>query len=206
MVAMKRYYRCMPSDTPSAPSMIVSSFHRNNPIKTKTSINMDCKADSFPELMLLLYFFGEEDSQQTTSREPKVSSAYCDDSFSFNDSFRSNQGRLSVDEHAKLKTKMKTKQSSQPRATSPTCVSRVTWGPTQVSWIPEESHKGSHKGSLKESHKESHNTIGPRDPTRSEGSHKHTGCNRHRSVICCNLRSSHNFIIISEPNVLIWLC
>jgi hypothetical protein len=57
--------------------------------------------------------------------------------------------RECVDEHAKLKTK----QSSQPRATSPTWVSRVTWGPTQVSWIPDESHKGSHNGSHKESHK-----------------------------------------------------
>ncbi len=49
-----------------------------------------------------------------------------------------------VDEHAKLKTHLKTKQSSQPRAASPTCVSRVTWGPTQVSWIPDESQKRSH--------------------------------------------------------------
>jgi hypothetical protein len=30
---------------------------------------------------------------------------------------------LLVDEHAKLKTKLKTKQSSQPQSTSPTCVS-----------------------------------------------------------------------------------
>jgi len=56
-----------------------------------------------------------------------------------------------VDEHAKLKTKLKTKQSSQPQATSPTFVStHITWGPTQVSWIPDESHKGSHKGSHKD--------------------------------------------------------
>ena len=48
-------------------------------------------------------------------------------------------------------------------------------------------------------------TIGPRSPTRSEGSHKHTECNRQRSTIGWNLRSSHNFIIISETNVLIWL-
>jgi hypothetical protein len=40
--------------------------------------------------------------------------------------------RECVDEHAKSKTKLKTKQPSQPQATSPTCVSRVTWGPTQV--------------------------------------------------------------------------
>ena len=40
--------------------------------------------------------------------------------------------RECVDEHSKLKTKLKTKQSSHPRATSPTCVSRVTWGPTQL--------------------------------------------------------------------------
>ncbi len=32
-----------------------------------------------------------------------------------------------VDGHAKLKPILKTKQSSQPRATSPTCVSWVTW-------------------------------------------------------------------------------
>jgi hypothetical protein len=100
-----------------------------------------------------------------------------------------------VDEHAKLKTKLKTKQSSQPQSTSPTCVSRVTWGPTQVSWIPDESHKGSYKGSHKESHEDN----------RSEGSHKHNGCNRRRSTIFRNLRSSRNFSIISEPNVLIWL-
>jgi hypothetical protein len=72
---------------------------------------------------------------------------------------------VSVDEHAKLKTKLKTKWSSQPRSTSPTCVStsmsRVTWGPTQVSWIPDESHKRSHK----ESHKDN----------KSEGSHKVRG-------------------------------
>jgi len=66
--------------------------------------------------------------------------------------------RECVDEHAKLKTKLKNEQSSQPQATSPTCVLRVTWGPTQVSWIPDESHKRSHK----ESHKDN----------RSEGSHK----------------------------------
>jgi hypothetical protein len=66
---------------------------------------------------------------------------------------------VSVDEHAKLKTKL----SSQPRATSPTCVSRVTWGPTQVSWIPDESQKVSHKVS----HKDKVRGIpqGPRDPT-----------------------------------------
>jgi hypothetical protein len=65
----------------------------------------------------------------------------------------------SVDEHAKLKTKL----SSQPPATSPKCVSRVTWGPTQVSWIPDESQKVSHK----ESHKDKVQGIpqGPRDPT-----------------------------------------
>ena len=150
---------------------------------------MDREADSFPELMLLLHFF-REDSQQTT--EPDISSAYCDDSFGFNDSFQSNQRRLSVDEHAKLKTKLKTKQSIQPQATSSTCVSQVTCGPTQVSWIPEESHKGSHKGSHKESH-------------RSEGSHKHTGCNRHRSAIGWNLRSGHNFNIReNSQNVVTW--
>ena len=82
-----------------------------------------------------------------------------------------------VREHAKLKTKQKTKLLSQPRPTSPTCVSRVTdpqinlqrdpqinlqpqptsptclsrvtWGPTQV--FPDERHKDN----------------------RSKGSHKH---------------------------------
>jgi hypothetical protein len=66
-------------------------------------------------------------------------------------------GPVCVDEHATLKTKLKTKKSSQPRATSPTCLSRVTWGPAQVSWIPDESHKRSHKDN------------------RSEGSHKVRG-------------------------------
>ena len=56
----------------------------------------------------------------------------------------SSYNKTAVDEHAKLKTQLKTKHSSQPRAASPTCVSRVTWGPTQVSWIPDESHKRSH--------------------------------------------------------------
>jgi hypothetical protein len=44
--------------------------------------------------------------------------------------------RECVDEHAKLKTQQKTKQSSQPRARE----SQVTWGPTRVTWIPDESH------------------------------------------------------------------
>ena len=44
--------------------------------------------------------------------------------------------RECVDEHAKLKIQQKTKQSSQPRARE----SRVTWGPTRVTWIPGESH------------------------------------------------------------------
>jgi hypothetical protein len=66
--------------------------------------------------------------------------------------------RRRCDEHAKLKSKLKTKLSSQLRATSPTCVSRVTWGPTQVSCIPDESQKRSHNESHKnnwseESHK-----------------------------------------------------
>ena len=69
-----------------------------------------------------------------------------------------------VDEHAKLKTQLKTKQSSQPRAASPTCVSRVTWGPTQVSWIPDESHKRSHNDNRpKGSHVRG--IPRPRDPT-----------------------------------------
>ena len=39
-----------------------------------------------------------------------------------------------VNEHAKVRAK----QPSQPQATSPTCVSLDTWGPSQVSWIPEQ--------------------------------------------------------------------
>jgi hypothetical protein len=59
-----------------------------------------------------------------------------------------------VDEHAKLKTKQPSQPRWHPQATSPTCVSQVTWGP--VSKIPDQSHKESHKGSHKEgSHKES---------------------------------------------------
>jgi len=69
-----------------------------------------------------------------------------------------------VDEHAKLKTQLKTKHSSQPRAASPTGVSRVTWGPTQVSWIPDESHKKSHNDNRpKGSHVRG--IPRPRDPT-----------------------------------------
>ncbi len=75
-----------------------------------------------------------------------------------------------VDEHAKLKAKMKTKQSSQPRNPSPTCVSRVTW--ERVPLIPDESHKGSHKGRSEGSHK-----------GRSGGSHKYKGCDRRGSAI-----------------------
>jgi hypothetical protein len=48
--------------------------------------------------------------------------------------------RECVDEHAKLKTQLKTKQSSQPRVGAGKAIpreSRVTWGPTQVTWIPD---------------------------------------------------------------------
>ena len=48
--------------------------------------------------------------------------------------------RECVDEHAKLKTQLKTKQSSQPRVGAGKAMpreSRVTWGPTQVTWIPD---------------------------------------------------------------------
>ena len=51
--------------------------------------------------------------------------------------------RECVDEHAKLKTQLKTKQSSQPRVGAGKAIpreSRVTWGPTQVTWIPDESY------------------------------------------------------------------
>ncbi len=68
--------------------------------------------------------------------------------------WRQQQLRRRVDEHAKLKTQLKTKLSSQPRATSSDVdnislvgagktiprESRVTWGPTRVTWIPDESH------------------------------------------------------------------
>jgi hypothetical protein len=87
---------------------------------------------------------------------------------------------------AKLRAKQRTEQPSQPRghprATSPTCVSRVTWGPSQVVLIPDwskRSHKGSYKGSYKGSHKESTKDV------------------------CGNLESSHNFNIISELNVIL---
>jgi len=67
-----------------------------------------------------------------------------------------------VDEHTKLKTQLKTKHSSQPQATSPTCVSRVTWGPTN------ESHKESHKRSHNDNRPKGSHVRGiprPRDPT-----------------------------------------
>jgi hypothetical protein len=67
-----------------------------------------------------------------------------------------------VDGQAKLRAKQQTEQPNQPgghpQATSPTCVSRVPWGPSQVILIPDwskGSHKGSYKGSYKGSHKES---------------------------------------------------
>ena len=62
-----------------------------------------------------------------------------------------------VDEHAAQDNSDPKPTSKQPRATSPTCVSRVTWGPTQVTWIPDRPHKESHKDN------------------RSEGSHKVRG-------------------------------
>ena len=97
-----------------------------------------------------------------------------------------------VDGHAKLKPILKTKQSSQPRTTSPTCVSRVTWdemrtnthptkNPTKMRQIrimqgvPQKDHA---KGQLMNPTK----TIGPRDPM-SEGSHKHTECNLWKPAI-----------------------
>ncbi len=61
--------------------------------------------------------------------------------------------RECVDEHAKLKTNRGDAHNitrdpqnitfSQPRATSPTCVSRVTWG--QVTSIPQVSSVSEHK-------------------------------------------------------------
>ena len=68
-----------------------------------------------------------------------------------------------VDEHAKLKPILKTKQSSQSGATSPTCVSRVTWN---------ESYKESHKGIIqKDRTKGSYKEIPQKDltKTRSKG-------------------------------------
>jgi len=110
-----------------------------------------------------------------------------------------------VDEHAKLKTRLKTKRSSQPRATSPTCVSQVTHGDQRKSHGSQMNPtRDPTKDHTKNPTKNPTKTIGPRDPM-SEESHKHTGCNLHRSAIGWNLRSSHDFIIISEPNVLIWL-
>jgi hypothetical protein len=79
-----------------------------------------------------------------------------------------------VDGQAKLRAKQQTKQPSQPRghpqATSPTCVSRVTWGPSQVVLIPDGS-KGSHKGSYKGSHQ-----------GMSKGSHKESTKDWRRSA------------------------
>ncbi len=76
--------------------------------------------------------------------------------------FPCSQLELNVDGHAKLKPILKTKQSSQPRATSPTCVSRVTWDEMRTNTHPTKSPtKGSYKGAINESHKNS----------RSEGSH-----------------------------------
>jgi hypothetical protein len=61
--------------------------------------------------------------------------------------------RECVDGHAKLRTQEPSQPRGQPPATSPTRVSRVTWGPSQVVQIPQR--------------------IPPKDPTRmSEGSHK----------------------------------
>ncbi len=58
-----------------------------------------------------------------------------------------------MDGQAKLRAKQRTEQPSQtrghPQPTSSTCVSRVTWGPSQVVLIPDQSegcHKGSYKG------------------------------------------------------------
>jgi hypothetical protein len=87
--------------------------------------------------------------------------------------------RECVDEHAKLKPILKAKQSSQPRATSPTCVSRVTWDEMRTSTHPTKSPtKGLYKGMRTSTHptkgtiNESHKRIVQRDPTktRSKGS------------------------------------
>ena len=126
--------------------------------------------------------------------------------------------RKCVGEHAK------SLQSSQPQwhqqATSPTCLSQVTWGPDQVTWIPCCSHKRNPtenptKDPTSEgSHKESQVGIQlgipqripcPRDPaknSRSEGSHKTQKQARDQSAdIHSKLANSHNFSIILEPNV-----
>ena len=90
--------------------------------------------------------------------------------------------RSIVDGHAKFKPILKTKQSSQPRATSPTCVSRVTWD--EISLNKSLCQKLSHptknptkmrtdthhtrsptKGSCKRATNESHKN------NRSKGSH-----------------------------------
>jgi len=82
--------------------------------------------------------------------------------------------RECVDGHAKLKPILKTKQSSQPRATSPTCVSRVTWDEMRTDTHPTKSPtKGSYKKSpTKGSYKKAINE-----------SHKHTECNLWRPTI-----------------------
>jgi hypothetical protein len=82
--------------------------------------------------------------------------------------------RECVDEHAKLKPILKAKQSSQPRATSPTCVSRVTWDEMRTSTHPTKSPtKGLYKGMRTSTHptkgtiNESHKRIVQRDPTKT---------------------------------------
>ncbi len=62
-----------------------------------------------------------------------------------------------VDGHAKLRTQEPSQPWGQPPATSPTSVSRVTWGPSQVIQIPQRipqrippGCKGSHKESTKD--------------------------------------------------------
>ncbi len=71
-----------------------------------------------------------------------------------------------VDGQAKLRAKQRTKEPSQPRghpqATSPTCVSRVTWGPSQVVLIADRS-KGSHRGPTRDPTKGC-----PRNPTKNQ--------------------------------------
>ena len=62
---------------------------------------------------------------------------------------------------------------------------------------------------IKDPTKDPTKTIGLRDPTRSEGFHKDKGCNQHVGEQVTSkvveIWDKSNFIIISEPNVLIWL-
>ena len=127
--------------------------------------------------------------------------------------------RECVDEHAKLKTNCKPSSQANHEPQAPHACHEShgdqhkshgsqmnpTRDPTKTIGLRDPTRsEGSHKHTMNPT-RDHTKIIGLRDPRRSEGSHKHTECNRRRPTIGWNLRSSHNFNIISEPNVLIWL-